>query len=311
MRKYLSIAITLGLLIILYSKVDVHALTALYAEANLAAIALAVLLSFIVLVLSAMSVQVFCRAMSLSIPTARIYRINVQAAYYALLFPGDVASAMSRVVKFAKYAVHPHWTHREKLEASAVLIFADRLANLAALMLILVIFSQLMALAVSKTSVMLAMLALVVVPIAGYVGLTHGLPRIPERWPRLKGFLLSLHRALTCVSPATWIKALVINMLVHAAMFIAVDLLFAKGLGLDIPWYELAVAVGCVRVARFLPLTVSGIGVREALYPLFLKPFGVPYELAVSFGSLGSLCVIVWAIMGGISELMELRKSSA
>lgn len=307
MKKYLPVAVTLGLLVILYSKVDIHALKTIYAQVNLGAILLAFVLSFAVLFLSAMSSQVFCRAMSMRIPVFSIYRINLQASYYALLFPGDVASAMSRIVKFSKQADHPNWTHREKLQAAAVLVFAERLANLAALLVILVVFSQLLVFAVSKTLLLFAVLVLLVLPIGIYLGLTYGLPRLARRSERLQGFLGAFHRAMTCVSPMTWVKALGVNLLLQVAMFVAVDLLFAKGLGLSIPWVQLAVSVGSVRVTRFIPLTVSGIGMREALYPVLLGPFGVPYELAVSFGGLGSLCVVIWAIAGALSELVGLR----
>jgi uncharacterized membrane protein YbhN (UPF0104 family) len=75
----------------------------------------------------------------------------------------------------------------------------------------------------------------------------------------------------------------------------------AAGLGLDIPWRVLCLCVPTIICISALPITPSGLGVRENLYVLVLTvpEIGVSATQALSLSLLayaGSLC---WSLVGG------------
>ncbi|HSH59011.1 MAG TPA: lysylphosphatidylglycerol synthase transmembrane domain-containing protein [Acidimicrobiales bacterium] len=60
----------------------------------------------------------------------------------------------------------------------------------------------------------------------------------------------------------------------------------AKALGLSIGWTAMLTFFPVVAIVQVLPLTVSGLGTREAALIFFLHPFGVPESHAFALGLL-------------------------
>ena len=55
---------------------------------------------------------------------------------------------------------------------------------------------------------------------------------------------------------------------------IVISWLLAQAMGLDIPWLYLGVVVPLVTLLTLLPVSVNGMGLREASTVLFLQPLG-------------------------------------
>ncbi len=73
----------------------------------------------------------------------------------------------------------------------------------------------------------------------------------------------------------------------------------ARALGLEVPFGVLAATAPMVAVAAFLPITIGGIGVREAGYSLLLAPVGVSASGAIALGLAQYACFLVAALLGG------------
>jgi len=70
--------------------------------------------------------------------------------------------------------------------------------------------------------------------------------------------------------------------LVLAALFAAK----AVGMGVEVGPTALLAFFPAVAIAQVLPIGISGLGVREGAFVLFLGPLGVPDEQAVALGRL-------------------------
>ena len=70
-------------------------------------------------------------------------------------------------------------------------------------------------------------------------------------------------------------------------------------IGLQVPWIEIVVATAMVTLAVALPISIAGVGVREASFPLLLAADGVPQELAITLGIALSGVVLVAGLLGG------------
>lgn len=77
--------------------------------------------------------------------------------------------------------------------------------------------------------------------------------------------------------------------------------LLAVALGLHLPWTFFLVFVPVVNVAAMLPVTVSGIGVREAGYWYFLGSIGANREDALALGLISSAVALAAGLTGAPS----------
>ena len=102
----------------------------------------------------------------------------------------------------------------------------------------------------------------------------------------------------------TLIAALALS-LVFQALVIAVVFLNARALSLAVPFSAVAVFVPLVSLAGMVPVSVNGLGVREALYILLFGQIGVTAELAVSLALLYLAVTVVASLPGGIVYAMQ------
>ncbi|MEW5984967.1 MAG: lysylphosphatidylglycerol synthase transmembrane domain-containing protein [Acidobacteriota bacterium] len=85
------------------------------------------------------------------------------------------------------------------------------------------------------------------------------------------------------------------------AVVILVVFLNAKALAEDVPLAALAVFVPLISLAGMLPISVNGLGVREALYLLLLGRIGVPADAAVSMALLYFIVTVTASLPGGMA----------
>ena len=86
---------------------------------------------------------------------------------------------------------------------------------------------------------------------------------------------------------------------------IAVVFLNARALSLAVPLAAVAVFVPLVSLAGMVPVSVNGLGVREALYILLFGRVGVPAESAVSLALLYLAVTVVASLPGGLVYAMQ------
>lgn len=114
-------------------------------------------------------------------------------------------------------------------------------------------------------------------------------------------------RNYRCENWKWWTMIAILSLLFQLGMAWINQLLFL-GFGLSLPWIELLVIITLISVITMLPVSLNGIGVREASYVFFFKQLGVPEEMAVSVSLLFFFLVTLSSIAGGVFWLLERRK---
>jgi len=104
--------------------------------------------------------------------------------------------------------------------------------------------------------------------------------------------------------PQLMAKAVFYSMVVQVGGVVGVALV-ARGLGLTVPLGAWFYIVPLVALAMVLPVSISGVGVREGGLVFLLAPFGVSAEQAVTLGLLWFLTSIVCGLLGGIVFLFD------
>jgi uncharacterized protein (TIRG00374 family) len=82
------------------------------------------------------------------------------------------------------------------------------------------------------------------------------------------------------------------------------QILLAWALDLDVPLPFFFIFVPVVNIAGMLPISFSGIGIREAGYWFFLASVGVTRPAAVALGLLSSAVVLLSGVSGGLVFLL-------
>jgi glycosyltransferase 2 family protein len=89
----------------------------------------------------------------------------------------------------------------------------------------------------------------------------------------------------------------------------------ARGLGLPIDFATTAYVVAASSVVALLPISVSGIGTRDAALVLLLAPHGVPAERALSFSLAYFACSLVFSngigAFGWLRDPVDFRAAEA
>jgi hypothetical protein len=74
----------------------------------------------------------------------------------------------------------------------------------------------------------------------------------------------------------------------------------ARAFSLDVSFTTLLVVVPVVELARAVPISLSGIGVREAAFVALLGQFGVEGNIAFAYGLVVYFVFFIFSIIGGV-----------
>ncbi|HEX6212436.1 MAG TPA: lysylphosphatidylglycerol synthase transmembrane domain-containing protein [Methylomirabilota bacterium] len=105
-------------------------------------------------------------------------------------------------------------------------------------------------------------------------------------------------------SPSDQLVAAVVLAFAFQIIVIGVVFLTALALSLQIPLSAVAVFVPLVSLAGMIPMSVNGLGVREALYILLFGAIGISAEAAVSLALLYLAVTLVASLPGGLAYLL-------
>jgi len=255
---------------------------------------------------------------SVLVPHARFWdvaRISFVSQFYGFFLPGQLGGEVLRAILLSRLG------NAERAIASVVV---DRITGLAGISL-LAFLGALWATNSPGRTVQLMFGTLCAVAIAflfglrsqaldaairAAIGILHS-----TRWSvaaRLGRFLQRLHDALfafaqdAAVLAASFALGVVFQLLIVATNFV-----LARHLGISLSAADMAWIVGFVALALLLPVSVAGLGVREATYVGIMQMYGVPVEkslvLSLAFFALGA----IGALTGGCLELWRLASATS
>jgi glycosyltransferase 2 family protein len=258
---------------------------------------------------SAIRWRIALGAQGLELPLGQVFRFSLIAQGFNAVLLGTVGGD---VVK-AYYAARQ--THHRKTEA-VVTVFADRVIGLWGML----VFGGLMILPNYRlllgpglrTVVAILVATLVAASLFVFLAFRGGLSRA---WTGARGWLLRLpkgdwlQRALDSCrvfgrTPWFVTRTLSLSMLVNILM-VAQFYVLARGLHLAVPFLALALIVPVVICIAAVPISPSGLGVRENLFVhlLAIPAIAVPATPALSLSLLAYAASLAWSLLGGLVYL--------
>ena len=300
-RRALRIALRLVgpalLTIVLLRMEDRAAIWSTIAAADLPPLALAVALVFVNLHLKVVRWDILLRTRGIRYPLARAWGAYLSSSYVGMLTPGRVGDMLR--VQFLRR--DSNVSYAEGL-ASVVM---DRLCDL----YVLVVFTAVGFVRFSSVLVgELAYLAWGIVAATVLGPLILLVPGVAERLLSrayrkltrqadagdLERFLEALRanvgRALALTIPLT-IAAFLVN---YAQAWLA-----ARALHLDLSFFDLMCLLSIASLLGLLPISISGVGVRELFFALAFPVLGLSAAAGVSFGLLVFVVINLVVILAG------------
>lgn len=300
LKILLRLGLSLGLLAFAYRSVDLGSLLETLSKVSLGGALLLVGLYTLGQVISAVKWRVFLSNIGL----VRSYSETLRAYFFGMFvntfglgtLGGDMARAVALVPQKGKRA------------ATVATVVADRAHGLAVLLCIgafAVVFVQ--PKVFGHFGSPLALLAAVGIACAwlfGPIVLQKLFPEEHRFGPAARIVSLAFPR-----DTGSFWKATTISVAFHSLQ-IGMNYIIARELGADISLAYLFAVIPMVNVASSLPLSVNGLGIREAAYALVFLPLGLPQEIAVAFGAIWIVVVTVVSAGGGAVLTPELRRES-
>jgi hypothetical protein len=84
----------------------------------------------------------------------------------------------------------------------------------------------------------------------------------------------------------------------------------ARALGVPIPLAHLAVMIPLSFIVQMAPVSVNGLGVREATFSYYFAQLGLPLESALALSFLGAGLVMIFSLSGAAAYLAQPRRSA-
>ncbi|WP_155996506.1 lysylphosphatidylglycerol synthase transmembrane domain-containing protein [Verrucomicrobium sp. 3C] len=276
----------------------------------------AILLAGVQVAFASLRWQALLRAQEIPLSLGETMRLTLIGRFFNAFLPGSTGGDLVRIY----YAVR--LAPKQKAAASLSVLY-DRFVGVVILLLIgsgLCFFLYPILAKGSLVQDILLVFLLVALGIFLVALLAWLLPSLLRRRPfRLMERHAPFHRLLEELSHATRRFAADRNATVRAALFslgahsstFGFAWFAATALRLPIPFFILATILAVVSVFDAIPISISGLGVREGLLVLFFQPLGFTSTQAVTFSLLFFGTTLFWSFAGGIVYWRQKAKRSA
>ena len=297
-------AVSIGLLALLLSRVDVGRLWTVARQASPAWLAMALALYFAMVLASAVRWGVLLRAQHVRLSYSFLTQSFLVATFFNNFLPSNIGGDVVRITDTAKAA------GSKTLATTVVLI--DRGLGLLGLALM----------AATGASLMQRMSVGPVGPAILWAGFGLGAmiatPALlmPETVTRMLQPLRVFHQewvdariekltyALTRFkeTPAA-LAGCFAGAVVVQGILVAFYVAIARSMHIPIGFAELAVIVPVSFIVQMIPLSVNGFGVREATFGFYFTRLGLPLESALVVSFVGAALIMVFSLSGGVAYL--------
>jgi hypothetical protein len=283
---FLKLAVSVALLAYLLRRGDLGDLRATLATADRAWMAVAVALYLGSHVVNALRWRWYASALGVFARRADFVRLYFVGLFVNLFAPGTIAGDVTRGLGLGG---------KQGRGVALLSVLAHRLTGLVAL-LALASVAALLQRQYPLSPPLRA--AAAILPFAALVALLLA--------PLAAGVLSTLlSRPLSF--PRQWASATLRTLpaaLCYHALQIGAMLLVARALSIKVAAATLSLFVPLANIAGMVPVTVSGLGVREATYVFFLRAVGGNADSALALGLLGSGLVLAAGLSGAPALLL-------
>ncbi|MEA3345648.1 MAG: lysylphosphatidylglycerol synthase transmembrane domain-containing protein [Chloroflexota bacterium] len=290
----LKIGLSLGLLVLLFTHIGIGKAVQAIRGMDLRAFAATFLLFMLGILVRAYRWQGLLEAVQLRSPLRRLVVLYLVGSFFNTFMPTGVGGDVIRVYELARDS--------KRTPESVGTVFVDRLSGL------LVLFGLALVALPFSSRLITTELRLAILAIAGG-GILAAWLLFQRSWAewvlrkfplgdRLRGKVMELYRAVHICGTGAIGRALGVSLLFNL-LLIAIVVLLALGLDIQVSLWYFPLFVPLISFSLVLPISISGLGVRETAFVLLFGQAGVeqPKALALSLAFYG--LTIATGLVGG------------
>jgi uncharacterized protein (TIRG00374 family) len=310
----LKIAVSVGLLAILFTRIDIAHLWQLIRGASVRWIAAALGLYLVMLLISTWRWRLLLRAQHVEVGFGKLMNSFLVAMFANNFLPSNIGGDVIRIRDTARVA-------GSKTLAAAV-VLADRGVGVLGLAFVAACGSTLAARRSEAVGPigpsllwggLLAVLAACVLVLAMpevLSALARPLRRFHPEWvdqriALIQGALRKFRRSPGAMA-AGFLGAIAVQ-----GTLVAFYAVVALAIHLSVPIGHLAILVPVSFIVQMMPLSLNGLGVREATFGFYLQRIGVPLESAIALSFIGAALVMLFSTSGAAAYLSRKRHDPA
>ena len=304
--RWLKPTVTITLYVLVFYWIDAREIPATLKTSHFGIVGACVVLYMLGQATSTLKWRILLAPVGLSTPYPRLLGFYFTGMFFNLFLPTIIGGDAVKAVLLARETGAP--------ARATMSVFMERNTGLCALLLIALVAAYL---APPVTIYGISLVTLTWLLAGGYLAANVVLfsphayriaDQLIARSPlkRIRARAASLYAAATPYTRA--IGVLVPSMILSIVFqFVVIGVVFlcARALSLSIPFTAVAVFVPLVSLAGMVPVSVNGLGVREALYILLFGRIGISAELAVSLALLYLAVTVVASLPGGLVYALQ------
>lgn len=288
------IVIVVAILALLLSRVDMRALGGMIAKADPVNLAAALLVFFLLPVLSALRWRLACRIAGIDGSFRQHLAIQWIANFVGQVLPSNVGVEGMRI-----------WLYARRIGgfgAAVSGVVADRIAGLTVLLLLIVAGYPLQSFVTADLvgrSVLASLAAGALMGLAAGLVLMHPAAFRLLSFGALKRLVPIAQQVRTMITaPGGTAVVLLVAAAIHGLTIVAVAFLFAA-LGQVPDVVTLVVIVPAALLVLIVPLSIAGWGIREGAFVFLFGFAGVPAETSLAVSILFGLSLVAASLPGG------------
>jgi len=300
---FLKVLIAASILVIIFRFVPLADVASTIASARIGYLLAAVPIILLIPYLSASRLKILTDSQGLSFSVRQILEVNFVTRFYGLIIPGELASGAWRWLRLAQI-------ENRKTEIFTSILFS-RMLHLAGLGLLGVIFfaadGHRLGMA-SSVALLLLIGALTFTVILFRFGSRSSVH--PREGAGGMHRLVSSARNFRDLSRRDRRRLIGLSLSENVAATVVVYIL-ALSVQVSLPFVVLGWVRAAVQLLVYLPISVSGLGVREGSLLLALEPYGVAGVDAIALSFLLFGVGLFTGLIGGLLELRRHAGSAA
>jgi glycosyltransferase 2 family protein len=299
--RILKIVVSVGILVILFYRIDLKILADQFLKIRVSAFAIAFALLFCQSLLSSYKWQVIIKSEGRSAPYFFLLKSYLIGNFLSLFLPSSFGGDVYRIYSLRKY-------NKDNFENTSSVLF-DRITGLFALLTIALFSFALFYKSALDERIFIAYACIV---IAFFV--------ITSRWflnvsGKFKSKLVQFPRKIL-ISFNHYKKniyvlaAVLLISIAFQSNIVLINKVFAEALKIDIDILYLFMVIPLVFLTEALPISINGLGVREGALVFFMQQAGYTAEQGLALGLLVISTRYVYIIpIGGLLFFLEMIRT--
>ncbi len=285
----LKAGVSLVILAVVVGRIDLSGLALAAGGVSVPALAVVFGVYLVGQVLTAWRWGLLARVLGFREPFARVLRYYFVGMFFNLAGPATVGGDLVRAMSLAGGP--------GRRLAALQTVLADRLIGLAMLLVVALVAWAAFGGFGLPEALIAATAALAGGMIVGWLVAVPLARRLAPSGSRLQQLVVDAFGPLGRPRPVL-AGACAVSLVFHCLQISALVLL-GRAVGVDVDWRYFFIFHPLVTTASALPVSLAGLGIREAGYVWFLERQGVAAETAVAFGLLWFAVLVVASLVGG------------